>query len=27
MRHVDEYRDPAAVGAVVRRIRETITRP
>ena len=27
MRHVDEYRDPAAVGAVVRRIRETVTRP
>jgi hydrogenase expression/formation protein HypD len=27
MRHVDEYRDPAAVEAVVRRIRETVTRP
>ena len=27
MRHVDEYRDPAAVDAVVRRIRETVTRP
>ena len=27
MRHVDEYRDPAAVEAVVRRIRETATRP
>ena len=27
MRHVDEYRDPAAVAAVVRRIRETVTRP
>ena len=26
MRHVDEYRDPAAVGAVVRRIREAVTR-
>ena len=27
MRHVDEYRDPAAVESVVRRIRETVTRP
>jgi len=27
MRHVDEYRDPAAVRAVVRRIHETVTRP
>ena len=27
MRHVDEYRDPAAVEAVVRRIHETVTRP
>jgi hydrogenase expression/formation protein HypD len=27
MRHVDEYRDPAAVDAVVRRIRSTVTRP
>jgi hydrogenase expression/formation protein HypD len=27
MRHVDEYRDPAAVDAVVRRIRETATQP
>jgi hydrogenase expression/formation protein HypD len=27
MRHLDEYRDPAAVEAVVRRIRETVTRP
>ena len=27
MRHVDEYRDPAAVATVVRRIRETVTRP
>jgi hydrogenase expression/formation protein HypD len=27
MRHVDEYRDPAAVRAVVDRIRATVTRP
>ena len=27
MRHVDEYRDPAAVATVTRRIRETVTRP
>jgi len=27
MRHVDEYRDPAAVDAVVRSIRATLTRP
>jgi hydrogenase expression/formation protein HypD len=27
MRHVDEYRDPGAVGAVVRRVRSTVTRP
>jgi hydrogenase expression/formation protein HypD len=27
MRHVDEYRDEAAVGAVVRAIRDTVTRP
>jgi hydrogenase expression/formation protein HypD len=27
VRHVDEYRDPAAVEAVVRRIGETVTRP
>jgi hydrogenase expression/formation protein HypD len=27
MRHLDEYRDPAAIEAVVRRIRETVTRP
>jgi len=27
MRHVDEYRDPAAVEAVVRRIHATVTRP
>ena len=27
MRHVDEYRDPAAVEAVRRRIRATVTRP
>jgi hydrogenase expression/formation protein HypD len=27
MRHVDEYRDPAAVAAAVVRIRETVTRP
>ncbi|MGE5124959.1 MAG: hydrogenase formation protein HypD [Betaproteobacteria bacterium] len=27
MRHVDEYRDPRAVEAVVRRIRATVTRP
>jgi hydrogenase expression/formation protein HypD len=27
MRHVDEYRDPAAVRAVVERIRATVTRP
>jgi hydrogenase expression/formation protein HypD len=27
MRHVDEYREPAAVDAVVRRIRSTVTRP
>jgi hydrogenase expression/formation protein HypD len=27
MRHVDEYRDPAAVDAVVRRIRSAVTRP
>jgi hydrogenase expression/formation protein HypD len=27
MRHVDEYRDPAAVDSVVRKIRTTVTRP
>ncbi len=27
MRHVDEYRDPAAVATVVRGIRETVSRP
>jgi hydrogenase expression/formation protein HypD len=27
MRHVDEYRDPAAVEAVVRRIRDTVKHP
>jgi hydrogenase expression/formation protein HypD len=27
MRHVDEYREPAAVDAVVRRIRSTVSRP
>jgi hydrogenase expression/formation protein HypD len=27
MRHVDEYRDPAAVEAVVRRMHATVTRP
>ena len=27
MRHVDEYRDPAAVAAAIVRIRETVTRP
>jgi hydrogenase expression/formation protein HypD len=27
MRHVDEYRDPAAVRAVVERVRATVTRP
>jgi hydrogenase expression/formation protein HypD len=27
MRHVDEYRDPSAVEAVVRRIHATVTRP
>jgi hydrogenase expression/formation protein HypD len=27
MRHVDEYRDPAAVDAVVKRIRATVSRP
>jgi len=27
MRHVDEYREPAAVDAVVRRIHETVSRP
>ena len=27
MRHVDEYRDPKAVEAVVRRIHATVTRP
>ena len=27
MRHVDEYRDPAAVKAVVERIHATVTRP
>ena len=27
MRHVDEYRDPAAVRAVVDRIRASLTRP
>jgi hydrogenase expression/formation protein HypD len=27
MRHVDEYRDPAAVELAIRRIRDTVTRP